>query len=170
MVHTGTFVPTLSTYLLHTAWRPQELLLGSMNARQVIRACCLPYHLPSPSITSSVLPIGLLETQRFMLTMLKLLRRDLGSCSLTLMRLHWSLLLGRWMTLALLWPLYRLQSLALLRRALSPSPRSLFCTRLLSLPPGREPLMMTFMPRKLSFAHKIHHFRNRSLSLLATLV
>ena len=52
-------MPTLSTYLLCTAWLPQVLLLGSLNTQQATRTGCHPCLHLSPSTTSSVPPFGL---------------------------------------------------------------------------------------------------------------
>src|SRR5258706_2285607 len=168
MLHTGTSAQVLSTYLLHTAWHPRGLLLGSMNAHRLMRNCCPPCRPLSPSTTSSVLPSGRRETQCFMLIVLKLPCLDQVSCSLTLMHPRSFPPLGLWMMLALLWPLCHCPFLALLKRALDPSPRSLYRTCLLSLPPRGEPLMMTFALRKLSFTHQLLRFRRKSSRLLAT--
>src|SRR5258706_794166 len=170
MMHTETFVPTLSMYLLRMAWLPRVLLLGSLNMQPATRTCCHPCLHLSPSTTSSVPPFGLHGTRRSTLIMLRLLRLGQGSCSLTLMHLPLFPLLGHWMTLALLWLLCCPLSLILLGRALAPSPRSLFPTLLPSILHRGGPQMMTFMLRKLSFTLRPPHFRKTSSCLLATLV
>src|SRR5258706_9469571 len=170
MMHTVTSAPVLSMSSLCTAWPPRGLLLGSMNALPLMWTSshlCQPL---SPSTSSSVLLFGLHVTLCYMLTMPRLPCLDRGSCSLTSMRLRSFPPLGLWMTLASLWLPCHPPSLVPLRRALAPNPRSLFLTHPLSLPPGGEPLMMTFALRKLSFNHLSPLFQKRSSSSLASLV
>src|SRR5258706_8268560 len=102
MLRTETSASRSSTYLLPTAWRPRGLWLGSLNAHQLTRTCCLPCHLLSPYTTSLALPFGLPGTPRFMLIVLRQPRLDQSHCSLTSTLRHLPLLprLEHWMTLA----------------------------------------------------------------------
>src|SRR5258706_4399008 len=170
MMHTETSAPVLATSSLRMAWPPRGLLLGSMNALQLIRTSSHLYLPLSPSTSSSVLLFGLLVTLYFMLTVPRLPCLDRGSCSLTSMNLRSFPPLGLWMTLASPWLPCHPPSLAPLGRALAPSPRSLFLTCPLSLPPSGEPLMMTFALHKLSFDLISPLFRKRSSRSLASLV